>query len=157
MRMQGMKVVAVGLLCASLGAAGVYAKGDAKKAEYTMVPAGSAKWNPIDPKQPKGGQVAFISGDPMTGPVTLMLKLPKGPSPMHWHSSDYSAVIIEGTAKHWLPGKEADAKANGPGTAWFQPGGSAATMHGDECTSDSCTIFIVMPGKFDMTAVPAKK
>ena len=120
-----------------------------------MVPAGTAKWMPIDAKQPKGGQFAIIAGDPAAGPVTVMLKLPKGPAPIHWHSSDYSAVVVEGTTKHWRPGKEADAKALGVGTAWFQPGGSAATAHGDECTSDSCTIFIVMPGKFDMTPLPA--
>jgi hypothetical protein len=98
--------------------------------------------------------MTVIAGDPATGPVTVMLKLPKGAAPIHWHSSDYSAVIVEGTSKHWLVGKEADAKANGVGTAWYQPGGSAATAHGDECTSDSCTIFVVLPGKFDMTVVP---
>jgi quercetin dioxygenase-like cupin family protein len=127
-----------------------------KKAEYNIVPAGTAKFAPADPKMPAGPQVSIVSGDPKTGPVTLFLKLPKGPAPIHWHTSDYSAVILEGKAKHWLPGKEADAKEVGPGTAWFQPGGSAKEAHGDECLTDSCLVFIVMPKKFDFTVVPAK-
>jgi hypothetical protein len=50
-------------------------------------------------------------------------------------------------------------QAHAPGAFWFQPGGSAATAHGDECLSDSCVAFIyMMPGKFDFTpAAPAKK
>jgi hypothetical protein len=151
--MQNMwKVVGVvGLVTLGLGAVAI-AK---PKQEYTIVPPGTAKFAPADPKQPKGMQISVVSGDPMSGPVALFLKLPKGAAPIHWHSSDYTAIIVEGSAKHWLPGKEADAKANGPGTAWFQPGGDAKAAHGDECVSDSCTIFITMPGKFDMTVVPA--
>jgi hypothetical protein len=129
----------------------------ADKKEFSIIPAGTAKFTPADPKMPQGPQVAIVSGDPKTGPVSLLLKVPKGPSPTHWHTSDYSAVLIEGKAKHWLPGKEKDAKENGPGTAWFQPGGGAATAHVDECMTDSCTIFISMPKKFDFTAVPDKK
>jgi hypothetical protein len=127
--------------------------------DYTITPAGTAKFAPVDPKQPKGAQVAIIQGDPAKGPVAFLLKLPKGPLPVHWHTADYWAVVVEGQSKHWLPGKEADAKANGPGTAWYQPGGSAAAAHGDECVSDSCTVFIYMNKKLDLNVVPppAKK
>ena len=31
--------------------------------------------------------------------------------------------------------------------------GGATGAHGDECLSDSCTLFIFMPGKFDVTPV----
>jgi hypothetical protein len=143
----------------TLGIAGgiTYAK---TKLEYTLVPAGSAKFAPVDPKNPGGIQMAVLSGDPKTGPAAFLLKLPKGPAPIHWHSSDYYALTIEGNTKHWLPGKEAEAKSNPPGTFWFQPGG-ATGPHGDECLSDSCVIFVQMPGKFDFTPVadkaPAKK
>src|SRR5437870_661503 len=109
------------VISASIAAAGV---AYADKPVYNLVPAGTAKFALVDPKQPTGPQIAVVSGDPKTGPVSFLLKLGKGPAPIHWHTSDYSAVIVEGKAKHWLPGKEADAKENGPGTAWFQPGGS---------------------------------
>lgn len=105
--------------------------------------------------------MAVLSGDPRTGPVGLLLKLPKGAAPLHWHSSDYYAITLEGNTKHWLPGKDAEAQSNPPGTFWFQPGGPTGP-HGDECLSDSCVIFVQMPGKFDFTPAadakaPARK
>jgi hypothetical protein len=148
------KVSGIAVAAFGLGIAGGFTYAKQGKLEYTMTPAGTAKFAPVDPKQPAGIQMAVLSGDPKTGPVAFLLKLPKGPAPMHWHSSDYYAWTVEGQSKHWLPGKEADAKPNGPGAFWAQPGGSAATTHGDECLSDSCTVYIYMPGKFDFT--PAK-
>ncbi len=139
---------------ASAGAAD--AKGP--KPPYAIVPAGTAKFAPLDPRAPQGAQLAVLSGDLKAGPVAVLLKLPKGAEPIHWHTSDYAAVLVEGRAKHWLAGHEADATANPPGTAWFQPGGSAATAHGDECVSDSCTVFVYLPGGLDFTPVaPAAK
>lgn len=138
----------------AVGIAGgiTYAKA---KADYVLVPAGAAKFAPLDPKNPGGIQMAVLSGDPKTGPAAFELKLPKGPAPIHWHSSDYYAVTLDGNTRHWLPGKEADARSNPPGTFWFQPGG-ATGPHGDECLSDSCTVFIFMPGKFDFTPAADK-
>jgi hypothetical protein len=137
----------------AIGIAGgiAYAKG---KAEYVLVPAGGAKFVPLDPKIPFGGvEIAALSGDPKTGPAAFELKLPKGrPAPVHWHSSDYYLWTVDGVIKHWLPGKEADAKPNPPGTFWFQPGGVTGA-HGDECLSDSCTVFMYMLGKFDVIPV----
>jgi hypothetical protein len=155
----GWKTSVMVVAAFAVGIAGgiTYAKA---KQDYVLVPAATAKFAPVDPKNPGGIQMAVLSGDPRTGPVAFELKLPKGPAPIHWHSSDYYAWTVEGNTKHWLPGKEADAKPNPPGTFWFQPGG-ATGPHGDECLSDSCTIYIFMPGKFDFTAVadkgPAKK
>src|SRR5262245_55092851 len=148
-------ITAAGVAFGALAGA-TYAKQG--KPEYVLVPAGQANVAPLDPKLgDKGPQFAVISGDPKTGPTAGLLKLGKGASPIHYHSSDYYAVTVEGQTRHWLPGKEADSKASGPGTAWFQPGGSAATAHGDECVSDSCTVFIYMPGKFDLQLPPPPK
>lgn len=156
MRIHGKTtLVAAGAFAAGIIGGVTYAKG--AKPEYTLVPAGSAKLAPLDPKNPSGIQLALLSGDAKTGPMAFLLKVPKGPAPIHWHQSDYYALTIEGNTKHWLPGKEADAKPNPPGTFWFQPGGSAATAHGDECLSDSCTLFLYMPGKFEFTVVPPAK
>ncbi len=152
--MTSWKVSAIVATAFGLGIVGGATYAKQAKMEYAMVPAGTAKFAPLDPKQPNGLQVAVLSGDIKTGPAAFFLKLPKGPAPMHWHSSDYYALTVEGQSKHWLPGKEADAKPTAIGTFWAQPGGSAATTHGDECLTDSCTLFIYMPGKFDFT--PAK-
>jgi hypothetical protein len=142
---------------AALTVGGLVAIADAKpaKPEYVLVGAGTSKFAPLDPKNPGGIQISVLSGDIKTGPAAFLLKLPKGPAPIHWHSSDYYAWTVEGKSKHWLPGTEADAKENGPGTFWFQPGG-ATGAHGDECLTDSCTVYIFMPGKFDFTPVAAK-
>ena len=147
----GWKTSILAVAAFAVGIAGgiTYAK---TKAEYVLIPSGGAKFAPVDPKNPGGIQMAVLSGDPKTGPTAFELKLPKGPAPIHWHSSDYYAWTVEGNTKHWLPGKEADARPNPPGTFWFQPGG-ATGPHGDECLSDSCTIFVFMPGKFDFTPV----
>jgi hypothetical protein len=147
-----MRIASILVATAFTFAAGAVA---ADPKDYTITPAGSAKFNPLDPKQPKGGAMAVIQGDPKKGPVAFLLKLPKGAAPIHWHTSDYWAVVVEGQAKHWLPGKEKDAKAGGPGTAWYQPGGSDKDAHGDECVTDSCLVFVTMPKGFDFTPVPA--
>lgn len=148
--------VVAALAVGVLGVLGGVTLAKGTKPEYVLVPAGTAKFAPVDPKNPAGLQMAVLSGDPKTGPVAFLLKLPKGPAPIHWHSSDYYAWTVEGNTKHWLPGKEADAKSNPPGTFWFQPGGPTGP-HGDECLSDSCTVYIMMPGKFDFTPVPDAK
>jgi hypothetical protein len=158
----GWKTSVTVIAALTVGVLGGVTVAKGTKPEYVLVPAGSSKFSPVDPKNPGGIQMAVLSGDPKTGPAAFLLKLPKGPAPIHWHSSDYYAWVVDGKTKHWLPGKEADAKEGGTGTFWFQPGG-ATGPHGDECLSDSCTIYIMMPGKFDFTPVadaktpPAKK
>jgi hypothetical protein len=118
---------------------------------YAMVPAGTANFVPLDAKNPKGLQQAVLSGDPKTGPVAFIMKFPKGRLPMHFHSSDYYAWVVEGQMKHWLAGAEDQAKVDLPGTFWVQPGG-ADSVHDDECLSDSCQLYVYMTGKFD--AIP---
>jgi len=146
----GWKTSAPVAAALALGIAGGVTVAKTAKPEYVIVPSGGAKFAPVDPKSPGGLQMAVLSGDPMTGPVAFFLKIPKGAAPLHWHSSDYYALTVEGNTRHWLPGKDAEAKSNPPGTFWFQPGGPTGP-HGDECLSDSCIVFIQMPGKFDFT------
>jgi hypothetical protein len=124
------------------------------KPPYVMVPAGKANFVPLDPANPQGLQQAVLSGDPKVGPVAFIMKFPKGRLPMHFHSSDYYGWVVEGQMKHWLAGKEAEAKENPPGTFWFQPGG-ADGVHDDECLSDRCQLYVYMTGKFDATPVGA--
>ena len=153
----GWKTTVTVVAAFAIGGIGGVTVAKTAKPEYTLVAAGSSKFAPVDPKNPAGIQMAVLSGDPKTGPTAFLLKLPKGAAPIHWHTANYWAVTVEGQTKHWLPGKEKDAKASGPGTAWYQPGGSDATAHGDECMSDSCTVFVYMDKQFDFTPMPAPK
>src|SRR5216117_4212827 len=75
---------------------------------YVMIPAGEAVFAPLDPKNPQGLQQAILAGDPKVGPVTFIMKFPKGRLPLHFHSSDYYGWIVEGKMKHWLAGKESE-------------------------------------------------
>jgi hypothetical protein len=143
--------------CLSLGfATGTFAGGKTKK-DFVVVPAGEAKFGPLNPKDPAHSpQVAFLQGDPKTGPVAFLLKT-QGPAPLHWHTSDYWAVTLEGVTQHWPQGKDAEAKDNPPGTFWYQPGGDASTAHADVClTGTGCTLFIVMDKGQDFFPVPGK-
>src|SRR5258707_11309267 len=114
-------VVVVG--CLAAGFAGGALAAQKSKKNLLLVRGGDAKFVAANPQDPQHSpQVAFVAGDPATGPVAFLLKS-KGTTPAHYHTSDYWLVTLEGTTKHYVKGKEADAKENPPGTTWFQPGG----------------------------------
>ncbi len=50
--------------------------------------------------------------------------------------------------KHWHAGEdEAKAVPMGPGSYWYQPGGS---IHADACLSERCVLFIRWDGARDV-------
>lgn len=50
--------------------------------------------------------------------------------------------------KHWHAGEdEAKAVPMGPGSYWYQPGGS---IHADACLSERCVLFIRSDGARDV-------
>ena len=155
MQLTGWKVPLLAIASFGLGAAGfAVAKSAAPAKEMVIVPPADAKFVPATP-DPNGPLAAVVAGDPKTGPVAFLLKT-KGKAPTHWHTSDYFSVVLKGEVKHWLPGKDADAKPLKEGATWFQPGGTDKTAHNDEClTADGCLLYIVMPGKLDL--IPVKK
>jgi hypothetical protein len=74
---------------------------------------------------------------------------------LHYHTSDYHLVLIQGTMKHWGGGtREPDAKPLGPGSYWFQPG---KQPHGDSCLSDECLMYLHWAGKRDGIAAEQPK
>ena len=159
MRIDGWKVPLFGVICLGLGTVGglTVADSNSKTAYVAPITPDKMKFNPVDPKNPKGMQLAVLAGDPQKGPWAGEIKLPKGAAPIHWHSSDYYAVIVDGKTKHWLSSEDgAKAPTNPTGTFWFQPGGDAKTAHGDECMTDTCTVFLFEPGKFDFTLADTK-
>lgn len=139
------KLLLVGGVCALAGfAAGVWADG---KKQMVVVPFQEAALKPLDPTRPDGPQLAVLWGDPAQGPSAMLLKMKNGQGRLHFHTSDYHLVLLEGTMKHWAEGEqEAAAKPLGPGSYWFQPGKQA---HGDTCLTDECLMFVKWEGKRD--------
>lgn len=81
----------------------------------------------------------------------MLLRLGKGESAMHMHTSDYRLAVISGRIRHWFDENEKEsAAALGPGSYWFQPGGEA---HGGECMSDECLMFVSWSGARDALPV----
>ncbi|MCS3730529.1 DUF4437 domain-containing protein [Bradyrhizobium betae] len=66
-------------------------------------------------------------------------------SPLHTHTADYYAVVIEGTAINAQTGRN-DVQLP-VGSYWFQRG---KETHVTKCVSDvACLFFIVQPDRFD--------
>jgi hypothetical protein len=112
-----------------------------------------AKFVPVDPSQPNGTQVAVLWGDPAQGPSSMLMKMKKTDGRLHYHTSTYDLVLLEGQMKHWGEReKETEVKALGPGSYWHQPG---REVHADSCLTDECLMFIKWEGKRDgMLAEP---
>jgi quercetin dioxygenase-like cupin family protein len=87
----------------------------------------------------------------------MLLKFKKGEGRLHYHSSDYHLVLLQGTMKHWAEGeKVGGVKTLGPGSYWFQPGDQA---HGDNCLTEDCLMFVKWEGKRDarLAETPKKR
>ncbi len=106
-----------------------------------------AKFIPFFPDRSDSPQMAVLWGERTTGPSAMFIRLKRGPTPMHTHSSDYHLVVLQASIKHWGADQtEGDAKSLGPGGYWFQPGNDA---HAENCLSDECLVHIVWAGKHD--------
>lgn len=86
--------------------------------------------------------MSVISGDPATGPVTFVLRVPAGfEAPIHAHTAGYQAVVIKGAALHWLDSEDKGAvEPVGPGGYWYQPGGQ---FHGDANPTDGESVALI--------------
>jgi hypothetical protein len=94
-------------------------------------------------------EIAVLWGDPTWGPSGYLLRIPAGfEAPVHTHTANYRAVIIEGAALHWIEGEDPMAAAPvGPGGYWYQPGGQ---MHGDANPTDGPSLaLVIMDGPVD--------
>ena len=122
-------------------------------ATASVTPVAAIAWQPLNPKNPAGVQMAVVHGDVPNGPVSFFMKFPPGSaSPQHAHTNDYYGVVVSGTPGH---GATADAAAT-PLTAgawWYQPG---LQFHYDRCLGpDAWVLRLTFPaGGFDY--VPGK-
>lgn len=125
-----------------------------KPDKYHLVARKDMKFAPMDPTQAAGPKLAVVSGDLKVGPVAFIIEVPPGGnSGLHSHTSDYHAIVLEGTPAHWLPHEKAEGDPVDAGAYWFQPAGYD---HGDRCAgSVPCRTFVMMPKALD--SIPAKK
>lgn len=93
-----------------------------------------------------GPQLGTVWGDADKGPHGSFLRLPKGfVSPMHLHTGDYDAVVVEGTVSNAETGKKAIPLA--PGSYFVQKG---KVNHVTSCLSDTpCLLYISQRKGFD--------
>jgi quercetin dioxygenase-like cupin family protein len=112
-------------------------------------PADQLQWIVEYPGQALSPQIAVVRGDPAKTPISMLIRMRRGVLPMHSHTNDYQAVVIQGTMKHWAKGEsESNAPALGPGSWWYQPGGR---VHTDACMEEraECVLYVHTTGTLD--------
>jgi hypothetical protein len=106
-----------------------------------MVPIERVPWAVEARGQPQ--RLGSLWGERSKGPAGTFLKVPGNwEAPVHTHTADYRAVVIEGVWKHWPEGgSKAAAPSLRPGSYWTQ---TARQWHADACVSSTpCTILLI--------------
>ena len=93
-----------------------------------------------------GPQLGTVSGNADKGPHGSFLRLPKGfVSPLHLHTGDYEAVVVEGMITNAEAGKKAPQL--GPGSFYTQKG---KVNHVTTCLSETpCLLYVTQRQAFD--------
>lgn len=121
--------------------------GTTPPAEFVAHSSAAVEYIPFDSEHPEAGQYGVLSGDPQSEGSQVFFVYGPGEGAMHHHSSNYKAVVIEGTAKHWLEGEQVkDAPELPPGSTWFQP---AVQRHADTCVTKRCVVLVMWFGVMD--------
>ena len=148
--MKNLTRFAIGMSVAGAFAAGM-AVGKTTK-EPKFITRDEVKWDD------KGGpKLGTLTGDANKGPYVGLLTIPAGfTSPLHTHSGDYEAVMIEGTSSHWLKGEDGTkAKKLTPGSYWTIPG---KAEHVSACDKGKdCLMVVWQKTKFDFAAAKEDK
>jgi quercetin dioxygenase-like cupin family protein len=118
---------------------GVLLAQDRKPQEITFVKAGDVKWTE-SPALTKDMKVCLQHGDPVKGPVLVLMKLTAGSwVPPHWHSSDECTTVLSGTILLAQGEKVDESKAveMGPGSYFIIP---AKTPHWGKAKTDAVLV-----------------
>ena len=105
-------------------------------------PQSELNWIPLNPQMPEMAKFAIVSGNPQTGPSTMLMSFAPVPPDapvggLHKHSNAYTTVVLSGTPKHG-PSPE-EAVSFSAGGYWYQPGNEA---HYDVCVgTEPCVIL----------------
>jgi beta-alanine degradation protein BauB len=95
-----------------------------------------------------GPWAAAVEGDLSKGGHMTMVKFAPGmKTPVHIHSADYSAVVIQGHWKHYEVGKPETETVLGPGSFWYVKGDAE---HISECVGpEECISVVTQDAAFD--------
>ncbi len=115
--------------------------------QMIVTPAEKLRYVVEYPDQQSSPGIAVVRGDPAKSPISMLIRMKKSVLPMHSHTADYQAVVVQGTMKHWAKDEdEAKAPRLGPGSWWYQPG---KQVHTDACLDDECVIYVHNTGVLD--------
>ncbi|TPM21441.1 DUF4437 domain-containing protein [Mesorhizobium sp. B2-3-6] len=109
--------------------------------EDSYLPASKIPYVSEAPDQPQ--RLGPLWGERAKGPAGTLLKVPGNwHAPVHAHTADYRAVVIQGLWAHWqMDGGEASKVELPPGSYWTQ---KANEMHADACLSKTeCVILLI--------------
>ncbi|TPL46983.1 MULTISPECIES: DUF4437 domain-containing protein [unclassified Mesorhizobium] len=109
--------------------------------EDSYLPASKIPYVSEAPDQPQ--RLGPLWGERAKGPAGTLLKVPGNwHAPVHAHTADYRAVVIQGLWAHWqMDGGEASKVELPPGSYWTQ---KANEMHADACLSETeCVILLI--------------
>ncbi|TPM50021.1 DUF4437 domain-containing protein [Mesorhizobium sp. B2-2-4] len=109
--------------------------------EDSYLPANKIPYVSEAPDQPQ--RLGPLWGERAKRPAGTLLKVPGNwHAPVHAHTADYRAVVIQGLWAHWqMDGGEASKVELPPGSYWTQ---KANEMHADACLSDTeCVILLI--------------
>lgn len=117
-------------------------------AQFSHTASSEIKWGPT----PFGPEAAAISGDFSSGQHITYIKFNAGmKTPVHTHSHDYVGLVISGTTRHWVAGKEKTQKLLPAGSYWSIP---ANVEHVSECLDgNDCVMAIFQSQAFDFLPV----
>lgn len=141
-------VIAIGAVTAFV-AVGAHTFALADGAQTTRTPVGELAWKTL----PNGRKVSPVSGDMTTGAhITFIRFAPGMKAAPHTHSHDYVGIVVNGTARHYEPGKPETETVLPTGSHWAIPGN---VVHISECLPGSeCIFAIYQQAAFDLK--PAK-
>jgi hypothetical protein len=115
-----------------------------------IVSQAQAKWAPVPPGLPPGGEIAVLSGDPSKeGHFVILLRGPQGYKvPPHWHSTEENVTILSGT---FVMGMSDDLDAaKGTGLMAGDYARMPAKMHHWAVAKTPVVIQVQAAGPFDI-------
>jgi quercetin dioxygenase-like cupin family protein len=119
----------------------IVASAVAQEPPEVMITAERIPWAEEAAGQPQ--RLGSLWGRRSGGPAGTLLRVPAGfVAPVHTHTADYRAVVIEGRWRHWYTQNKSDeAPPLAPGSYWTQ---TANIWHADACVSDTpCIILLI--------------
>jgi hypothetical protein len=118
------------------------------------VPADKLPWYREAPNIP--AELARLWGDRSKGEAGTYLRVPGNwVAPLHYHTADYWAIVVQGEWEHWVPATgEGKGLKLTPGAHWTQV---KAQPHKDACRSTTpCIIFLFNRDPYETKFVPEK-